>query len=214
MKTSNIIILAVFVFIIVVSIWNMLVIKDNLEEKLKLKEESLVVEDISDFRTVVVSDNVNLKIFPSKKNKLEYYSEDTVRFRVYYDTLFVQGSGDLLLKVNTLFTIILKDNVTASIKNWNELHCELQMNDNTVFKAESIHTQHLKLIMLNNNLLKINDSRIDTLDFKIDNNNIAKIKDTKLKRAVGEVGDNTILSIPYVKDWFVNKKGNAVVNIK
>ena len=213
MKTSNIIILAVFVFIIVVSIWNMLEMKDNIQERIEVRKQNLVSESIGDFRTLVVSGEIKLNILPNKENILEYDKEDSLYFKIYYDTLFVKGTAQLNLKVNTLTTVILKDNVVASVKNWNEVRCKLQMSEQSVFRVESMHTQYLNLITLNNNVLKINDSRIDTLDLDVNNNSVIKIKDTKLKRAIGTVKNNVVLSIPYIEDWAVVKKDEALVSM-
>ena len=213
MKTSNIIILAVFIFIIILSIWNMLVIRDKVKEKFEIKQKSLVVEDLSAFRTLVVEDNIDLKIVPDKENKLKYYKDDSVLFRIYYDTLFVRGKGAAKLKVNTLNMVILKDNVVASFDNWNEVHCALRMSGESIFKAKSMHTQNFKLLTLNNNVLKIDDSRIDTLVIDVNENSVINIKDTKLKRATGEVKNNAILKVPYVEDWGVLKKDDAIVSM-
>ena len=213
MKTSNIIILAVFIFIIILSIWNMLVIRDKVKEEFEIKQESLVVEDLSAFRTLVVENYIDLKIAPNKENELKYYKDDSVLFRIYYDTLFVSGKGKVKLKVNTLNTLILKDGAAVFFDDWNEERCVLKMSGWAFFKAKSMHTQNFKLSAFDNNTLRIDDSRIDTLNLDLNNRSSINIKNTKLKSATGMVRNNAILKIPYVEDFTVVKKDDAIVSM-
>lgn len=157
MKTSNIILLAIFASILVWILATFLTIKNKMHEfteDLTQTETQEVIKDLSDgatkledFNTIKVEGNGSIEIMQFPENNISMSEHEDLEMRVEDNILYINLKNDkrIMLRAKNLKNILIKDRVNVDIQNLSADTLAINTKDNAEISVQNLEVNFIKL---------------------------------------------------------------------
>lgn len=157
MKTSNIILLAIFASILVWILATFLTIKNKMHEfteDLTQTETQEVIKDLSDgatkledFNTIKVEGNGGIEIMQFPENNISMSEHEDLEMRVEDNILYINLKNDkrIMLRAKNLKNILIKDRVNVDIQNLSADTLAINTKDNAEISVQNLEVNFIKL---------------------------------------------------------------------
>jgi len=193
MKTSNIILLAIFASILIWIFAAFFTVKNKMQEftgHLHKNEKKEIIRNLAenvtglaDFNTIKVDGNGIIGIMQFSENNISMSNNEDVQIKVEDNILYVSLENDkrIILRAKNIKNILVKDNASINIHNLSTDTLKLNSKDKSEINVQSLGANFIKLKSENNSEVHFQNinKTVPEANFEINDKSEVTINNTR-----------------------------------